>query len=88
MTKLPPPVAAYWFCWIEPTITAPVSNKVINPASTAASSGSTEVSACPLTVLAKGRVNPGAGEFISKTQAPLAMPDSLQRTKKPCNRVL
>ena len=43
------------FWLIVPTITAPVSTNVINPASTAASSGSTEVSACPLTVLAKGR---------------------------------
>ena len=46
------------FWLIVPTITAPVSTNVINPASTAASSGSTEVSACPLTVLAKGSVRP------------------------------
>ena len=51
----------YLFGLIEPTITAPVSTSAIEPASTAASSGSTEVSACPLTVLANGSVNPGCG---------------------------
>ena len=79
-------VEHHLFWLIVPTITAPVSTNVINPASTAASSGSTEVSACPLTVLAKGRVSPGAGVFISNTQAPLAMPASLHTTKKPCSR--
>ena len=49
------------FWLIVPTITAPVSTNVINPASTAASSGSTEVSACPLTVLAKGKSQPRSG---------------------------
>ncbi len=41
---------------IVATITAPVSTRVMSPESTADSMGSTDVSICPFTVLARGMV--------------------------------
>ena|SRR5437763_1154559 len=54
--------------------TAPVSTSVRSPEFAADSIGSTDVSLCPFTVLAKGTMIPPGVEVIVGTQAPLEMP--------------
>ena|SRR5437868_1050313 len=62
---------------IVATNVAPVSTSVTNPAFAADSMAAADFSACPFTVLAKGKVG------VAVSQLPLVMPASLQKTKKP-----
>src|SRR5439155_25228248 len=51
------------------------------------SMGSADVSICPFTVLAKGRI-PWGDEVNVGTQPPLEMPSALQKTRKPWRTTL
>src|SRR6202165_4103558 len=62
-------------------ITPLVSKRVRSPELAADSMRSAEVSLCPLTVLANGIGTGPPIEVIVATQAPLAMPRALHRTK-------
>ena len=72
---------------IVPRINAPVSTSTMSPEFADDSMVSADVSICPFTVLAKGRV-PWGDEVNVGTQPPLEMPSALQKTRKPCRITL
>ncbi len=73
---------------IVATNTAPVSSSVRSPAFAGDSMGSTDVSGFPFTVVAKGTIpSPGIAVMVG-TQPPPVMPSALQRTTKPCRKML
>ncbi|HYV22695.1 MAG TPA: hypothetical protein VEN31_08580 [Candidatus Bathyarchaeia archaeon] len=56
---------------------APVSSSVTSPEFAADSIASADLNGCPFTLLANGKLG------VAVSQLPLAMPASLQKTKKP-----
>ncbi len=67
---------------IVPRSNAPVSTSTRSPKFEGDSMGSADVSICPFTVLAKGKI-PWGVEVNVGTQPPLEIPSALQKTRKP-----